>query len=121
MPKRVLMIVGDFAETIETFTPYFGMKMMGIEVDMVCPNKKKGERVTTAVHDFTTFQTFEETRGHTCEMTVNFPECNPNNYDGLWIPGGRAPEYLRTNPKVVEMVKHFMTSNKPVAASCHGP
>ena len=120
MTKKILMIVGDFVETLETYTPYFTMKMMGLTVDVVCPNKVKGETVCTAVHDFTTFQTYEEKRGHNLTLTATFTEVNPTTYDALWIPGGRAPEYLRTDPKVVEIVKHFMTANKPVAAMCHG-
>ena len=120
MTKKILMIVGDFVETIETFTPYFTMKMMGFTVDVVCPGKVKGDTVMTAVHEFTTFQTYEEKRGHCFTLTCTFTEVNPTTYDALYIPGGRAPEYLRTNPKCVEMVKHFMTANKPVAAMCHG-
>jgi protease I len=122
MTKKVLMIVGDFAETLEVYCPMFMMQCMGIEVEVVCPNKNKGECVTTAVHDFTPeFQTYTEKTGHTITLTCNWNSINPKNYDGLCLPGGRAPEYLRLNPTVMECVKCFITCGKPIAAMCHGP
>ena len=121
-PKRVLMIVGDFCETLEVYGPLFTLKTLGCEVDICCPNKNKGDCVTTAVHDFSPmYQTYTEKPGHQVTLTCTFNEVNPKNYDGLYIPGGRAPEYLRMNPTVVDCVKCFVTCNKPIAAMCHGP
>lgn len=122
MTKKILMIVGDFVETLEVYGPLFTLKTLGFNVDIVCPNKNKNETVTSAVHDFTPgFQTYTEKTGHLVYTTVNFTEVNPKTYDGLIIPGGRAPEYLRCIPQVVEVVKYFIETNKPIAAVCHGP
>ena len=122
MTRKILMIVGDFTETLEVYVPLFTLRTLGFEVDVCCPNKNKGESVSTAVHDLSPeYQTYTERPGHALIMTCNFNEVNPKNYDGLYIPGGRAPEYLRTNPNVVECVKCFVTCGKPIAAMCHGP
>jgi protease I len=122
MTKNILMIVGDFTETLEAFVPMMTLRTLGFNVDVCCPNKTKGDTVTTAVHDFSPIcQTYTEKPGHALVITVNFPEINPKNYDGLYLPGGRAPEYLRINPKVCEIVKSFIECNKPIAAMCHGP
>lgn len=122
MPKKILMIVGDFSETLEVYTPLFTLRCLGFEVDVACPNKTKGDTITTAVHDISPLhQTYTETPGHACMITCNFETLNPKNYDGLCLPGGRAPEYLRMNPKVLECVKCFITCCKPIAAMCHGP
>ncbi len=119
--KRILLIVGDYAEDYETMVPFQMMLMVGHSVDAVCPDKKAGERVITAIHDFEGDQTYSEKRGHYFTLNATFDEVNPEDYDALILPGGRAPEYIRLNKKVVEMVKHFMDNNKPVAAICHGP
>ena len=115
------MLVGDFVENMETFAPYHALLMIGFEVDAVCPGKKKGEKIATAVHDFTEYQTYLEKTGHNFTLTATFDDINVNDYDGLWIPGGRAPEYLRMNEEVLNIVKHFMDTQKPVATVCHGP
>ena len=122
MPTRVLMMVGDFVETLEVYAPYMALQCLGFTVEICCPNKNKGETVTTAIHNFNPmFQTYEEKLGYNIPCTINFPDVNPRDFDAMWIPGGRSPEYLRTNPKVCEMVKFMMDQNRPVAASCHGP
>lgn len=122
MTKKILMIVGDFSETLEVWAPLFTMRTLGFEVDVGCPNKTKGETCTLAVHDFSPqFQTYTEKPAHLIYMTCTLNDVNPKTYDGLYLPGGRAPEYLRTCPKVVECVKCFLTCNKPIAAMCHGP
>lgn len=87
----------------------------------MCPNKKKGDKVATAVHDFTEYQTYIEKTGHNFTLTATFDEINPEDYEGLWIPGGRAPEYLRLNHRLIEIVRHFIETNKPLATLCHGP
>ena len=122
MTRKILMIVGDFTETLEVYVPLFTLRTLGFEVDVCCPNKSKGECVSTAVHDLSPeYQTYTERAGHSLMMTCNFNEVDPKHYDGLYIPGGRAPEYLRVNPNVVECVKCFVTCGKPIAAMCHGP
>lgn len=119
--KKILLIAGDFVEDYEAMAPCQMLKMVGYDVHTVCPGKKPGETVKTAVHDFEGDQTYSEKRGHNFSITHDFDRINPEDYDGLLLPGGRAPEYLRLNPKVIEIVKYFDKAGKPLAAICHGP
>ncbi|MCB6184982.1 DJ-1/PfpI family protein [Leeia sp. TBRC 13508] len=119
--KKILMLTGDYTEDYETMVPFQALLMVGHSVDAVCPGKKAGEFVRTAIHDFEGDQTYSEKPGHNFTLNASFDEINPSKYDALVIPGGRAPEYLRLNPKVIEMVQHFAHENKPIAAICHGP
>jgi protease I len=118
--KKILFITGDFTEDYETMVPFQMLEMVGYEVHAVCPGKKKGEFVKTAIHDFEGDQTYSEKPGHNFTLNYSFDKVNVSDYAGLVLPGGRAPEYLRLNEKVLEMVRHFFTTNKPVAAICHG-
>jgi protease I len=120
MPKRVLFIVGDFVEDYEVMVPYQMLLMLGCVCEAVCPGKKAGDYVTTAIHDFDGYQTYSEKPGHRFTLNQTFDAVVPAQYDALVLPGGRAPEYLRLNDKVLETVKHFFDSRKPVAAICHG-
>lgn len=119
--KRILMLVGDYVEDYEAMVPFQMLQMVGHQVDAVCPDKKAGETVATAIHDFEGEQTYSEKRGHNFRITADFATIDPASYDGLVIPGGRSPEYLRLNARVLEIVRHFATANKPIAAVCHGP
>ena len=121
MGKKLLMLVGDFGEDYETMVPFQALQMVGHEVDAVCPEKSAGETVKTAIHDFRGDQTYLEERGHDFEVTATFDEVDPAEYDGLVVPGGRAPEYLRTYEEVLDVVRHFFEAEKPVATLCHGP
>jgi protease I len=114
------MIVGDYVEDYEAMVPFQALQMVGHTVDAVCPDKKAGEFVRTAIHDFEGDQTYSEKRGHNFVLNATFADIKAANYDGLVIPGGRAPEYLRLNPKVIELVQHFENASKPIAALCHG-
>ncbi len=118
--KKILLFTGDFAEDYETMVPFQMLQMLGYEVHAVCPGKKAGQRVKTAIHDFEGDQTYSEKPGHYFTLNYDFDKVNPEEYAGLVIAGGRAPEYLRLNPKVLEMTRHFFEKNKPVAAICHG-
>ncbi len=120
MAKKILMLVGDYGEDYEIMVPFQALQMVGYTVHAVCPDKKKGEFVRTAVHDFEGDQTYSEKRGHNFTLNYTFDKVNPEDYDALVIPGGRAPEYIRLNPRVLEIVRHFFEANKPVAAICHG-
>lgn len=119
--KQILMIVGDFAEDYETMVPFQTLQAVGHEVDAVCPEKAAGDTVKTAVHDFRGDQTYLEERGHDFQLTADFDAVDPAEYDALLIPGGRAPEYLRTYDAVLDLVRHFFETVKPVATLCHGP
>ena len=117
--RKLLMIVGDFVEDYEVMVPFQALQMVGHAVDAVCPDKKSGEFVRTAIHDFEGDQTYSEKRGHNFTLNATFAQIDPASYDGLVLPGGRAPEYLRLNPKVLDMVRHFDEQRKPIAAICH--
>jgi protease I len=118
---KILVLAGDFVEDYEIMVPFQALQMVGHAVDVVCPGKRKGEQVRTAIHDFEGDQTYSEKRGHNFTLNATFDEVNPANYDALVIPGGRAPEYLRLNAKVLDLVRHFDKERKPIAALCHGP
>ncbi|HEX3743875.1 MAG TPA: DJ-1/PfpI family protein [Bryobacteraceae bacterium] len=117
--KKLLMLVDDYVEDYEAMVPFQALWMVGHTVHAVCPGKKTGDAVRTAIHDFEGDQTYSEKRGHNFALNATFDEVNPEAYDGLVIPGGRAPEYLRLNPRVLEIVRHFADSGKPIAAICH--
>ena len=118
---KILMIVGDYVEDYEVMVPFQALQMVGHTVHAVCPDKKSGQHVRTAIHDFEGDQTYSEKRGHNFTLNATFADVHPETYDALVIPGGRAPEYLRLNPKVLEFVRHFAENDKPIAAICHGP
>jgi len=120
MAKKILMLCGDYCEDYETMVPFQALQAVGHQVDAVCPDKKAGQTIATAIHDFEGDQTYSEKRGHNFTLNASFDEIDPGDYDALVIPGGRGPEYLRMNPAVVAMVRHFFVADKPVAAICHG-
>ena len=120
MIKKILMLVGDFAEDYEVMVPFQALRAVGHTVHAVCPGKKAGEKIRTAIHDFEGDQTYTEKRGHDFTLNAAFDETTPERYDALVIAGGRAPEYLRLDEKVLSMVRHFFREDKPVAAICHG-
>ena len=119
--KKILMIVGDYVEDYEVMVPFQMLVMVGHTVHAVCPGKKAGDMVKTAIHDFEGAQTYSEKPGHNFMINFDFANLDPADYDALVVPGGRAPEYLRLDEKVLSIVRHFNEANKPIAAICHGP
>ena len=119
--KRILMLVGDFVEDYEAMVPLQILQMLGHQVDVACPDKQAGETVVTAIHDFEGHQTYSEKRGHNFAINVDWEKVSPEAYDALVIPGGRSPEYLQLDERVITLVKHFDQTKKPIAATCHGP
>jgi protease I len=120
-PAKLLMLVGDYVEDYEVMVPFQALQMVGHTVHAVCPDKVAGDHVRTAIHDFEGDQTYSEKRGHNFTLNATFADINPAHYDALVVPGGRAPEYLRLNPRVLQIVGHFASTGKPIAALCHGP
>ncbi|QEY64705.1 DJ-1/PfpI family protein [Metapseudomonas lalkuanensis] len=118
--KKILMLVGDYAEDYETMVPFQALLMVGHAVHAVCPDKVAGQTVRTAIHDFEGDQTYSEKPGHNFALNFDFAKVRAEDYDALLIPGGRAPEYLRLNARVLELVKAFDQAGKPIAAVCHG-
>ncbi len=118
--KKILMLVGDYAEDYEVMVPFQALQMLGHTVHAACPDKKSGEQIKTAVHDFEGAQTYSEKPGHNFTLNASFDEVKAEDYDALVIPGGRAPEYLRLNSAVLSVVRHFAKTDKPIASICHG-
>lgn len=118
--KKILMLVGDFVEDYEVMVPFQTLQTVGHTVHAVCPDKKVEDTIKTAVHDFEGDQTYTEKPGHNFTLNANFDDINPQDYDALVIPGGRAPEYIRLNERVLEITRHFDQANKPIATLCHG-
>lgn len=117
--KKILMLVGDYVEDYEVMVPFQALLMVGHTVHAACPDKRAGEKVRTAIHDFEGDQTYSEKPGHNFALNATFDEIDPTTYDALVLPGGRAPEYIRLNPRVIEIVRYFFEKTKPVAAICH--
>jgi protease I len=117
--KKILFLTGDFAEDYETMVPFQALQMVGHTVHAVCPGKKAGDKIKTAIHDFEGDQTYTEKPGHLFALNASFDEADAGKYDALMIAGGRAPEYLRLNDRVIELVRQFAQANKPIAAVCH--
>jgi protease I len=118
--KKILMLVGDYVEDYEVMVPFQALLMVGHTVHAICPDKRAGQAVRTAVHDFEGDQTYSEKPGHNFTLNATFADIQPSGYDALVVPGGRAPEYLRLNPRVIGVVRHFAEARKPIAAICHG-
>ncbi|MEI8018745.1 MAG: DJ-1/PfpI family protein [Schlesneria sp.] len=118
--KKLLLLAGDFVEDYEIMVPYQALSFIGYQVDTVCPGKKAGEKVRTAIHDFEGDQTYSEKPGHNFTLNATFAEIKAHDYAGLVIPGGRAPEYLRLNEDVLNLIRSFAKDQKPIAAICHG-
>lgn len=118
--KKILMLVGDYVEDYEVMVPFQALLMIGHTVHAVCPDKTAGQQVRTAIHDFEGDQTYSEKPGHNFTLNATFAEVKAEDYDALVIPGGRAPEYIRLNETVLEMVRHFAQADKPIASICHG-
>jgi protease I len=119
--KKILLLTGDYAEDYETMVPFQMLIMAGHQVDAVCPGKAKGEYVLTAIHDFEGAQTYSEKPGHRFTLNATFDDVRAEEYDAIVIAGGRAPEYLRLDARVIKLVQHFAQAKKPLAAVCHGP
>lgn len=118
--KKILIVTGDFTEDYEIMVPFQALQMVGHTVHAICPEKKSGDQIRTAVHDFEGDQTYTEKTGHNFTLNATFDEIDPADYDGLLVPGGRAPEYIRLNENVLSIVRHFADADKPIAAICHG-
>ena len=119
--KKILVLAGDYVEDYEVMVPFQMLLMLGYDVHAVCPGKKPGDVVRTAIHDFEGDQTYSEKRGHNFSINHDFDKVNTADYVGLVVPGGCAPEYLRLNPRILEIVREFDAAQKPIAAVCHGP
>jgi protease I len=117
MSKKVLILAGDAVEALEIYYPYYRCLEAGYEVTIAAPSAKK---LQTVVHDFVEgMDTYIERPAYGLGADEAFENIKPESYDGLIIPGGRAPEYIRLNEHVPGIVKHFFDEGKPIAAVCH--
>jgi protease I len=119
--KKILVLAGDFVEDYELMVPFQALQVLGYKVAVVCPDKKAGDTIKTAIHDFEGDQTYTEKPGHLFVLNAGFDEVRVDDFDGLYIPGGRAPEYIRLDKRVISIVKQFAAAKKPIASICHGP
>lgn len=120
---KVLLLSGDFIEDYELYAPLQALEMLGIDVHIVCPDKKPGEMIQTALHILEPGrQTYSERPGHPFDITHDFDAAAADlaQYAGLVVPGGRFPEYQRYDKRVLDVIRYFMGKNRPVAALCHG-
>ncbi|TBV09740.1 DJ-1/PfpI family protein [Stutzerimonas kirkiae] len=118
--RKILVLAGDYVEDYELMVPFQALQAIGYTVHAVCPGKSAGDKVRTAIHDFEGDQTYSEKPGHNFALNFDFAAVRADDYAGLLVPGGRAPEYLRLNDKVLELVRAFDQAGKPIAAVCHG-
>ncbi|MGM8212147.1 DJ-1/PfpI family protein [Virgibacillus sp. W0430] len=117
MSKKVLILIGDAVESLEIYYPYYRCLEEGYDTTIAASTVKK---IHTVVHDFTDWETYTEKPGYLIDAQIAFADINPEEYEGLIIPGGRAPEHIRLNEHVPKIVSHFFEQDKPVAAVCHG-
>ncbi len=116
--SRVLLVAGDTTESLDTWYPYHRLREEGIEAHIGAPTKKVLQSV---VHDFDPgWDTYIEKPGYRIPADIAFRDVNPEDYDGIILSGGRAPEYLRNDPQLQKIVLHFVARKKPIAALCHG-
>ena len=116
---KVLMVAGDAAESLEVLYPYQRLQEEGYEVQITAPSKKKLHFV---VHDFEPgYDTYTEKPGYSWDADLTFKDVKPDDYVALVIPGGRAPEYIRNDPDLQKIIRHFFQQEKPVAQLCHAP
>ena len=118
--KKILFLTGDFAEDYETMVPFQALQAVGHHVDAVCPGKRAGDKIKTAIHDFEGDQTYTEKPGHQFTLNKTFADVDPAAYDAVYCAGGRGPEYIRIDPRVQRIVRHFHETAKPIFTICHG-
>lgn len=118
--KKILMLTGEFSEEYEIFVFEQAMHAVGHRVDVVCPDKKAGDMIKTSLHDFEGDQTYTEKPGHLYTLNKSFATVKPEEYDAVYIGGGRGPEYIRIDKRVQDIIRHFHETGKPIFTICHG-
>jgi protease I len=115
---KVLLVAGDATESQDTWYPYHRLREEGIEVHIAAPTKKM---LRSVVHDFEPgWDTYIEKPGYLIPADIAFADVRPEEYSGLILSGGRAPEYLRNDAQLQRIVRSFLAHKKPIAALCHG-
>lgn len=118
--KKILMLCGEFTEEYEIFVYQQAMEAVGHTVHVVCPDKRAGDTIATSLHDFEGHQTYTEKPGHAVLINKTFAEIRGDDYHAVYCPGGRGPEYIRTDKRIQTLVRHFHETRKPIFTICHG-
>jgi protease I len=116
--KKVLIIIGDASETLDTMYPYYRLQEAGMQPVIAAPEKRKYQMVMHEVKPGWTIT--QEWEGYTIESEIRFCDVDPRDYTGIFFSGGRAPEYIRYDPNLVAITKYFFEHNLPIASVCHG-
>ena len=116
------MPVGDATEVVDTLYPFFRLQEEGYEVVVAGPEKRQYHMVTHEVPPESTigWDITQEGPGYHITANIAFRDIKPQEYAGLFLSGGRAPEYLRYDKDLIKTTRHFFQANKPVAVVCHG-
>ena len=116
--NKILVITGDAGESFEILYATHRLREAGYETVIAAPAVKP---LNLVIHDFEPgWDTYVERKGYIVESQISFDEVAPDDYRAVLIPGGRAPEYLRNDPRVISITKEFYNSGKYVFAICHG-
>lgn len=115
---RVLIVVGDAAETVDTLYPYYRLQESGFVPVVAGPERQTYQMVLHEVKPGWTIT--KEWEGYTIKADVAFAEVDPHEYLGIFFSGGRAPEYIRYDEDLVRITRHFFTAGKPICSVCHG-
>lgn len=115
---KVLIIVGDATETVDTLYPYYRLQEDGFVPVVAAPERRRYQMVLHEVKPGWTIT--KEWEGYSIQADVAFAEVNPDEYLGIFFSGGRAPEYLRDDEDLLRITRHFFDAGKPIASVCHG-
>ena len=118
MNGDVLLVIGDASETVDTLYPYFRLQEAGFRPYVIAPEKRLHQMVLHEVRPGWTIT--KEWEGYQIMADAAFTDINPENYQGIFFSGGRAPEYIRYDPDLIRITQHFFSADKPVASVCHG-
>jgi protease I len=115
---RVLIIVGDATETVDTLYPYYRLREDGFAPIVAAPERRQYQMVMHEVKPGWTIT--KEWEGYTIQADIAFRDVDPAEHIGIFFSGGRAPEYLRDDEDLLRITRHFFAENKPIASVCHG-
>lgn len=115
---RVLIVIGDASETLDTLYPYYRLQEAGFEPVVIGPEKRTFQMVMHEVRPGWTIT--KEWEGYQIKADLAFADVDPTQYAGIFFSGGRAPEYIRYDEHLVRITRHFFEKDKPIASVCHG-
>jgi protease I len=116
--EKVLIIVGDATETVDTLYPYYRLIEGGYEPVVAGPEKRRFQMVLHEIKPGWTIT--KEWEGYSIDANIAFQDIKPEEYLGIFFSGGRAPEYIRDHPDLIRITRYFFEKNAPIASVCHG-